>query len=440
MASLQRRILFASIPLYGHLGPLLRQAGELARRGWRVQVASTEEALTYTQKQNQRIEFVTIGAGGLDVGKAEELIERVSAEPDFLKGMMQIARSMTDTWPVQYDGFAASFARHRPDLLVVDFATTAALDAAEAAGIPFMVNNADLLPVLPGRLFPPVDDVPPLFSGKSRRDFGRLDRLLMPLTRRVGELAASLTLGRAHNRCRQSRGLPPVNFHKRLVGKRILVNSAFGIEYERPLPPEIHMVGPMLDPHEPALTEAEDSWLRSGPPVVFVNFGTLARPTQEHVRKLVKGLESDTFRVLWVMRPPSTGFLPDTLPSNIRIVPWVSSQMRVLAHPAVRVFVSHCGTNSVQESLCAGTPVVGFPMFAAQRDMGFRLTDAGVGIHLDKTRFSPDDLRSAIEDVLTNDSYRNAIGPVRRALYEAGGVHRAADLIEAYAETLIRES
>ena len=429
----QPSVLFACLPLYGHLGPLQRQAKELARRGWKVGIASTDEARPFFDKNLDDVAFVNIGAGGLSTGEAQALINRVSAEPDFLKGMIDIVGSMIDTWPVQYDAFTSAIAQYQPTCMVVDFATTAALDAAEAVGVPFIVNNADLLPVLPGGLFPPANEVPPLFAGKSKQSFGRMDRFLAPVTRWVNEMGARLTIGRAQNRCRRLRGLPPIDYHKRLAGKRILVNSAFGIEYERPLPPEMYMVGPMLDPEEPPLTQAENEWLTNGPPVVFVNLGTVAQPTAGHVQKLAEGLTSPYFRVLWVMRPPSRDYLPDTLPSTIRIEPWVSSQVRVLEHPNVHAFVSHCGTNSVQESLYAGTPVVGFPMFAAQRDMGFRLTDAGVGVQLDKTRFTPESLRAAVEHVLRNGAFREATKPIRTQFDEAGGVRRAADLIEAFA-------
>jgi hypothetical protein len=39
-----RAVLFACIPLYGHLRPLIQQARELSERGHRVAIASTEEA------------------------------------------------------------------------------------------------------------------------------------------------------------------------------------------------------------------------------------------------------------------------------------------------------------------------------------------------------------------------------------------------------------
>jgi UDP:flavonoid glycosyltransferase YjiC (YdhE family) len=102
----------------------------------------------------------------------------------------------------------------------------------------------------------------------------------------------------------------------------------------------------------------------------------------------------------------------------------------VLAHPNVGAFVSHCGVNSVHESLFAGTPVVGIPLLADQHDMALRVVDAGVGVLLEKQRFNSADLRARIHDVLRNDGYRRAIPAVQSSFRLAGGVKRAVDLIE----------
>src|SRR5690606_21035248 len=117
---------------------------------------------------------------------------------------------------------------------------------ADLAGVPFVVNNPDLLGALPVRLLPPADHLPLLFSGRGRRQVGPWQRLTAPVARRVAALAASVTVGRQLNRLRASRGMPPIDIHEMLRGRQVLVNGAFGLEYERPLPPEVAMVGGML--------------------------------------------------------------------------------------------------------------------------------------------------------------------------------------------------
>ena len=42
-------------------------------------------------------------------------------------------------------------------------------------------------------------------------------------------------------------------------------------------------------------------------------------------------------------------------------------QVEVLNHDSVGGFVTHCGWNSVLEAVCAGVPMVAWPLYAEQR-------------------------------------------------------------------------
>ena len=311
--------------------------------------------------------------------------------------------------------------------MVVDLVTSAGMDAAEVAGVPYVVNNADLLTTVSVALLPPAPEVPLLFSGRSIRSINQIDRLLNPVLRLLATTVFDLTLSTQLNRLRRTRGLRARRMTRRPAGVLIMTNSAFGLEYSRPLPPLLQMVGPMLDEPTPdALPDELRRWLDADPPVVFVNFGTLARPEPQVLECIAAGLASQAFRALWVLRDQ----LPASMPANVRVEAWLVSQSAVLAHPNVRVFVSHCGINSVHESLAAGTPIVGLPMLADQRDMAIRVEDAGVGLALDKRRLTSDALRQAILTVLHDPKFARNIPPIQSSFALAGGVRRAADLIE----------
>mgnify|MGYP002780876510 CR=1 FL=1 len=423
-----RSIWLVSIPLMGHLGPLLQQGRELARRGWNVSVATSEEGAGAVARFPE-LEFINLGPSHVDREGAGRLLERVTAEPDFGRGLWLIVTALAEPWGTMYDGLSAELKRRRPDIMVVDLASTAGLDAADAAGVPFVVNNADLLTTLPAGLLPAAPHVPPVLSERSaRKPLSAAATALHPLRRVLERGVVSATVGRMHNKLRRSRGLPPVDFHQRLLGRLILVNSAFGLEYPRPLPPLIRMVGPML-PEVETLPPELDAWLNDGPPVALVSFGTVSAPPSEMLRRVAQGLGSESFRALWALRADLHGELPDDRPAAVRVEAWLPQLAAVLRHPNVRVFVSHCGTNSVQESLVNGTPVVGIPLFGVQRDMAIRVEDAGVGVHLPKHRFTPADLRGAIERVM-DEAYRANLPALQSSMRLAGGVTRAADLIE----------
>uniref|UniRef100_A0A6N2N694 Glycosyltransferase n=1 Tax=Salix viminalis TaxID=40686 RepID=A0A6N2N694_SALVM len=99
------------------------------------------------------------------------------------------------------------------------------------------------------------------------------------------------------------------------------------------------------------------------------------------------GLERSGQRFLWVVRnPPSDkknvalsaqpnidldsllpeGFLDRTEERGLVLKSW-APQVAVLNHPSVGGFVTHCGWNSVLEAVCAGVPLLAWPLYAEQR-------------------------------------------------------------------------
>ena len=53
------------------------------------------------------------------------------------------------------------------------------------------------------------------------------------------------------------------------------------------------------------------------------------------------------------------------LPSNVKIVSW-APQNDVLGHPAVKLFVTQAGINSLYEAIYHAKPVVSVPLIADQ--------------------------------------------------------------------------
>lgn len=121
-------------------------------------------------------------------------------------------------------------------------------------------------------------------------------------------------------------------------------------------------------------------WLNSQPPssVIFIAHGSWCHLNPHNLNELALGLLGTKKRFLWAFRPsPHTNDETETdgLPKGLRalalgagnrIEKWVN-QTQVLQHPAIALFVSHCGWNSLTEafSLC-GKPIVGIPLEAEQ--------------------------------------------------------------------------
>lgn len=431
-AAAPKYALFVSIPLIGHLNPLIPQAEELARRGWRVALASTHEVRAHVERQARGVAFIDLGP----MGPLAEQLQRTEVEgaldPTYRRGTAKMTANFVELWPLMYDALGAAVQGRRPDVMIVNIMTFAGMDIADREGVPFIVNNPYLLAVLPAQVLPPADDLPFYMSGKSMSEIDLRARIKNRFLRHAAAHALNLTLGKRLNDLRATRGRARVDLNTVLKDRLIITNTAFGLEYSRPLPPLVHALGPMLSEPEP-LPPAYKEWLDSGPPVVYANLGTLALASREVMLRMLAAFESAEFRVLWVLKKELQAELAERkVPPNVRIEPWVPSVSAVLSHDNVRVFISHCGVNSVYESLAAGTPIVGMPMMAGQRDMAVRVQDAGVGLVVNKSTFTPDELRAAVRRVLHDDSFRRPIPALQSSFQLAGGARRAAELIEHF--------
>ncbi|GLJ48477.1 hypothetical protein SUGI_1023280 [Cryptomeria japonica] len=116
-------------------------------------------------------------------------------------------------------------------------------------------------------------------------------------------------------------------------------------------------------------------WLDKQPTqsVIYVSFGSLAVWNERQVEEFAAGLEATQRPFLWVVRSDlMEGSKPIFEPRFLErvrdrscIVSW-APQLEVLSHPSIACFVTHCGWNSVQESITMGVPMLCSPYFTDQ--------------------------------------------------------------------------
>ncbi|KAJ6721519.1 hypothetical protein OIU85_024595 [Salix viminalis] len=116
-------------------------------------------------------------------------------------------------------------------------------------------------------------------------------------------------------------------------------------------------------------------WLDRQSPgsVIYIAFGSSSKFGQEQFHELAFGLELIGKPFLWVVRSDfidgisieyPDGFL-DRVTNLGKIVKW-APQEKVLAHPAIACYMTHCGWNSAMESINMGIPMLCWPYFADQ--------------------------------------------------------------------------
>ncbi|KAF8653064.1 hypothetical protein HU200_062504 [Digitaria exilis] len=114
-------------------------------------------------------------------------------------------------------------------------------------------------------------------------------------------------------------------------------------------------------------------WLDGKRPssVVFVSFGSVVKLADEQLVELAWGLANSGHEFLWVIRSDQQeAVLPPELVAETEgrglVTSWCP-QEAVLRHEAVGAFVTHCGWNSMLESLSAGVPMLCWPCVGDQQ-------------------------------------------------------------------------
>ncbi|KAJ4850899.1 hypothetical protein Tsubulata_035644 [Turnera subulata] len=123
-------------------------------------------------------------------------------------------------------------------------------------------------------------------------------------------------------------------------------------------------------PHKkPTCIQWLDQKLEQGRPVLYVAFGSQAEIRPEQLHEITIGLEKSEVNFLWVTRAKESE-LGDEFEERVKergivVREWVN-QREILMHPSIQGFLSHCGWNSVLESVSAGVPILCWPMMAEQ--------------------------------------------------------------------------
>ncbi|XP_047969479.1 UDP-glycosyltransferase 83A1-like [Salvia hispanica] len=133
--------------------------------------------------------------------------------------------------------------------------------------------------------------------------------------------------------------------------------------------------------------------------VVYVSFGSLAVFSQQQLDELALGLELSGRAFLWVVRPDLANGSRVVYPPGFgiglgKIVEW-APQNRVLSHPSIGCFVSHCGWNSTIEGVSNGVPFICWSYFADQlHNERYICEKWGIGLKID---FDEKGIRSRYE-------------------------------------------
>ncbi|MFT4295528.1 MAG: glycosyltransferase [Micropruina sp.] len=411
-------VIFASVPVHGHVTPLLPLAAELVARGDRVRFLT-----------GARFAAAVLATGAEHVplpGEADFDDRNVSAhfpERERLSPVKAVAYDLEHIFvrpaPAQYAAIRRLLGDEPADAIVTDptFAAGALLAGQPATErppvlvggvLPLSMPSADLAPFGLG--------VPPLggLAGRLRNAVLRAvsDRLFASLD------AADREIGR-----RVLGHEPSIRIMQWLqYADGVIQLTVPSFEYPRPEadPERLTFVGPVSasGSRQHALP---DWWaeLDGSRPVVHVTQGTIANDDlTELIRPTIDAFADREPLVL-----VATGGAPvaslGALPGNVRAAEFLPYEELL---PRTTVMVTNGGYGGVQFALRHGVPLVVAAGKEDKAEVAARIAWSGVGVRLWAQRPTPAQLRRGVERVLADPSYRQAAGRIGAEIAASPGV------------------
>lgn len=400
----------------GHLNPMTALGHGLLRRGHRVSLVGLADARETVLAAG--LEFVPIGAAEFPEGALRQLLARVGA----LGGLAAARATMA-----LLGRTTAMVLREAPpvlraigaEALLIDQVSFGGATVADLLELPFVTVSSALLLNREPDVAPATVGWPhwPTPLGRLRNRLGH--RLLARLYRPVLEPVAT---------CRRQAGLAPLtDVRPSELQRAQICQQPAEFEYpRRALPPGFHFTGPLLDPASRGPVPFPWDQL-TGQPLIYASLGTV----QNRHLALFSAIAAacchlDAQLVIALGGGSRPADLPP-LPGSPLVVAR-APQLDLL--PLAALTITHAGMNTVLESLSQGVPMVAIPITNDQPGVAARIAWTGTGAVVPLRRLTPARLRRAVDAVWHSDTYRCNARHLQRAIARAGGVARAADIVE----------
>ena len=395
------KILISSVPLMGHLNPLLSIGRTLVEQGHELVGLSATVLRDRIERMGATFEPFE-GAADVDLRDfAAAFPDFTSIPPGLPMTRFYFERVFADPMPDQYKSLQRVLKNFSADVILTDnlFLGVLPMLLGPRASRPAIVYCGTTY------LLCHRDDNAPCNMGlppASKQDYeaiaAEVDQMFLePFGRHLNGLLASMEVEpMSMNILDAVVKLPDVHLQLTVP------------EFEFPrsdLPASVQFVGaiPIVSGQAPIPSWAHEL---DGPrKVVFVTQGTLSNHDFGQLVTPTLAALADQRDLLVVVTAGgrSIDAIPGPIPCNARLASYLPFEWLL---PMVDVFVTNGGYGSVNQALSFGIPLVTAGMTEDKADVNARVEWSGVGIDLKTNNPTPDALRDAIRRVLGEPRYR----------------------------------
>ncbi|XP_047309363.1 beta-D-glucosyl crocetin beta-1,6-glucosyltransferase-like [Impatiens glandulifera] len=395
---------------HGHVSPYLELAKRLSNKNFQIYLCSTPINLNsikkrVTQKYSQSIKLIELHIPS-QPDLPDPSFHTTNGLPLHLNSVLKKAMDMASP------SFTEIIKTLKPDILIYDFNQQWASTAAASIGIPavqFISTSASVLCYFLHEFMKQDVDFPyPVLNLRGTH----WNRIIQEMLRQNANDQSQSERGSTELTSRNCDILFMKTFEE-MEGKYIEYGSKL-------IGKKIVPTGPLAQEHEGSEDNSEImEWLnkKEASSTVFVSFGTESFLSREETEEVAKGLELSMVNFIWVLRfsfeeakisieeALPNGFLERVVNRGLVVEKW-APQARILAHPNVGGFVSHCGWGSTIEAMSFGVPIVAIPMNFDQPLNARLVEEIGVGLEVGRDengRFSGEEIADLISELIVGE-------------------------------------
>ena len=174
----------------------------------------------------------------------------------------------------------------------------------------------------------------------------------------------------------------------------------------------------------PSVRSATEKTEKKRDKLIYISMGTVNNDMMPFYKSCISAFKDTDYQV--IMSVGNSVSMEDfgKLPENISVFSNVD-QIAVLKE--ADVFVSHCGMNSVSESLYFEVPLVMLPQTTEQKGVSKRVSELGAGIKPDK--MDGDSVLTAVNQIFNDITYKQNAEKIAEGFKNSSGAKGAADKI-----------
>lgn len=405
----------------GHLNPMSVLGRELKRRGHQVTFFGVPDI--EVKLRNSGLDFWSIGETEFPLGSLEEYYKKLG-KMSGIAGLKFTVNRLKISTQMLFDQAPNALKLAGVEAILVDQVTLGGGTIAEFLNLPFItICNALLINREPG--------VPPYFTS-----WDYSPNLLAQLRNRVGNFFLDKISQQIRELIQKQHHEWNLSPYKTLEDNfsKLAQICQLPAEYDFPrtnLADCFHYTGPLQDPSglEPiSFTDTEFPFEKlTNQPLIYASLGTLQNRNLEVFETIACACEGLDAQLVISLGNPNYSGADLQLTGSPLVVNYAPHQQLI---EKANLIITHAGMNTVLGALASGKPILAIPITNEQPGIAARLARTGAGEAINLKQLTISKLQELIKRVLTEKSYQQNALKMQEAIRRAGGVSRAADIIE----------